>query len=94
MTWILRPVASGLSPSVAALPGRPGSRTPDPPIWAAILVVAVAAPAAQDRAVMHSTRIGDSCRQPPGVRPGQTGSTGAAARAGLGVRVGGPRRSV
>ena len=47
-----------------------------------------------DRAVMHSTRIGDSCRQPPGVRPGQTGSTGAVTRAGLGVRVGGPRRSV
>jgi hypothetical protein len=26
LSWNMRPAASGLSPSVAALPGRPGSR--------------------------------------------------------------------
>ena len=96
----LAPGHSGLSPSVAALPGRPGSRTPDPPIRAAMELGSSRSGAA-DYGSFGTSRLvlrGDgtvACGRPvrvtvvepvwPGVLPGPGSSPGLPGSAAAGA---------
>ena len=66
MTWTLRPVASGLSPSVAALPGMPASRDAGSAAMHADLVGGVAARPVPDWRIMGSCLHGRAYVSPQG----------------------------